>query len=469
MGSTKAAPNWRVPDRYTQLKTLLVLFVAWKCLLFTVTALAPGPGYDTSSLIFTNPNLDRHEKFKHSTTLGAIPLKLFRWDALYFVQAAKRNKVHEQEWAFSWAYSHMLRKVVELFATTSEGTSSNTYLWAFVAASTLMHGAAVVGLFNLLNQTMGTPNGNQASFLASILHIFSPAGVFLVAPYAESMFAVLNFHGMLCYVQSRHIASRNPDRTVRQDAALLASGFLFSCAAMVRSNGLLSGLVYVSDVASCVPGILQGRISRSQLRFIAVTCIAGVILASGYVLPQYVAYLEYCDPAIGATPPWCHKTIPSIYSWVQSKYWNVGFFRYWTLPNIPLFLLAAPMLWLLLQSSIIHLRDYKNKVLGLARESHGKSSTVSTDSESASNNFPQLVLPQLALALAAAMSFHVQIINRVSSGYPMWYFAVAGSAAAPANAKGRGKLGLSFQIIVRGMIMYAIIQAALFACFLPPA
>ena len=35
----------------------------------------------------------------------------------------------------------------------------------------------------------------------------------------------------------------------------------------------------------------------------------------------------------------------------------MGFLRYWTLSNVPLFLIAAPMLWLLVQSSFMALSD----------------------------------------------------------------------------------------------------------------
>lgn len=98
---------------YKQGKALLLFFIVWKCLLFAVAALAPGPGYDTSALILSNPDLSRHERFKEQSFVENVALKLFRWDAFYFIQAARRDKVHEQEWAFSWAYSRMIRVMTE--------------------------------------------------------------------------------------------------------------------------------------------------------------------------------------------------------------------------------------------------------------------------------------------------------------------------------------------------------------------
>ncbi len=71
-------------------------------------------------------------------------------------------------------------------------------------------------------------------------------------------------------------------------------------------------------------------------------------------------------------------------------------------------------------------------------------------------------LSQLTLAVLATTSYHVQIITRISSGYPLWYFWLAAMLGSPKNA------GLGSKIVVF-MVMYATIQGALFASFLPPA
>ncbi len=69
---------------------------------------------------------------------------------------------------------------------------------------------------------------------------------------------------------------------------------------------------------------------------------------------------------------------------------------------------------------------------------------------------------QVMLALLAITSYHVQIITRLSSAYPVWYWWLARSLIA--NPKSRqGSAILVF------MVMYASIQGALFSSFLPPA
>jgi phosphatidylinositol glycan class V len=92
-----------------RLRQLVTIFCLWKTLLLLLAAFCPGPGYDTSALILVDTSIQRHSDFNVISRYYRLALNLFRWDALYFVKAAERGQVHEQDWAFSWAYSHLLR------------------------------------------------------------------------------------------------------------------------------------------------------------------------------------------------------------------------------------------------------------------------------------------------------------------------------------------------------------------------
>jgi len=67
---------------------------------------------------------------------------------------------------------------------------------------------------------------------------------------------------------------------------------------------------------------------------------------------------------------------------------------------------------------------------------------------------------QVLLAVLAVTNYHVQIITRISSAFPLWYWWLAGKLL-------RGEAWGSR--IVMFMVMYASIQGALFTSFLPPA
>jgi len=73
-----------------------------------------------------------------------------------------------------------------------------------------------------------------------------------------------------------------------------------------------------------------------------------------------------------------------------------------------------------------------------------------------------LAASQVILAVLAITNYHVQIITRISSGSPVWYWWVAG-CLADKKRQGRGVA------IVIFMVMYSGIQGGLFASFLPPA
>ena len=57
--------------------------------------------------------------------------------------------------------------------------------------------------------------------------------------------------------------------------------------------------------------------------------------------------------------PWCNGLIPMSYSYVQSHYWDVGFLRYFTFSQIPNFMLAFPILYLVFKQSIYYFRRHK--------------------------------------------------------------------------------------------------------------
>lgn len=128
-------------------------------------------------------------------------------------------------------------------------------------------------------------------------------------------------------------------------------------------------------------------------------------------------------------------------------YRNVGFFKYWTFSNLPLFVLAAPVLATVLYSSFVAL-------------------TARLGPYSAGDiNLARLAIVQGILAIMALTTIHVQIINRIASAYPVWYWYLATLALEDSKSSGRRM----FVVVVQGMAMYALIQAVLFGSFLPPA
>lgn len=137
---------------------------------------------------------------------------------------------------------------------------------------------------------------------------------------------------------------------------------------------------------------------------------------------------------------------------------NTGFLHYWTLPNAPLFLLAAPMLFVMGKGG-------KDIFFQASRVSGGRPDPGpdrSVDAARLALVVRSMAAAQVLLVGLALANYHVQIITRLSSGYPAWYWWVA---ACLRSSKTR-RLGSGLVVFV---VMYASIQGVLFASFLPPA
>lgn len=159
---------------------------------------------------------------------------------------------------------------------------------------------------------------DNIAFLSAFLHIVCPAGAFLSAPYGEPVFSLLNFTGLYAYTSA--CLNDTNGRLFHRDLKVLVSGTLFAIATTVRSNGVLSGMLFAYDAVVGLIGVMRNGISFPLIRRLGFVFLGGSLILIAMVGPQYVAYKIYCQDAV-APRSWCNNTIPSIYTWVQSYYW----------------------------------------------------------------------------------------------------------------------------------------------------
>ena len=131
---------------------------------------------------------------------------------------------------------------------------------------------------------------------------------------------------------------------------------------------------------------------------------------------------------------------------------NVGFLRYWTLSQLPLFLLASPVLSWLLVSGMEIMREPSRSLRTMIP---GKDEPYRTLVRT-------LAASQVLLGVMAITHYHVQIITRLSSGYAVLHWF----AASCLLDKKRQTWGTAITVFV---VMYGAVQGVLFASFLPPA
>ncbi|KAK6846443.1 glycosyltransferase family 76 protein [Apiospora arundinis] len=443
-------------------QTLVAAFVAWKSilLLLLIGSSLGGPPYDTSTTLISQRALGFNE------SVLDLPSKLTRWDAIYFIQNARRGYLFEQEWAFGAGMPILISSVIRVPTLrpsshrlgTSSLLSHDKTVLSRAANGNLLRAYALLThptcyrCLCCIVSGLKIGKDPKISFVAALLHIVSPAGVFLSAPYQESPFALLSFLG---YFLLAH-GCLGPSRSIRKDAAIVGSGIVFGLATLFRSNGLLSGVTFAAFALAEFRGLVTTSLGFVSLRRLAAFGMGGISVSMGSLVPQTLAYKTYCtEPSVEALRPWCLKTLPSIYTFVQEKYWNVGPFRYWTPGNIPLFLLSAPVLFLMMRSGLETLLPQREVAyvgkLGVHQLPPGTSLFLAA-----------MALSQVMLTTLAITTYHIQIITRIASGYPLWYWWLAGQLGHSTTSKFGGG-------VVVFMVMYASIQGALFASFLPPA
>lgn len=167
-----------------------------------------------------------------------------------------------------------------------------------------------------------------------------------------------------------------------------------------------------------------------MVRALLLSCL----IISPVVLHQAAAYMQFCMEE--NSPQWCQKRLPLIYSHVQAKYWNAGLFQYWTISQIPNFLLAAPSLALLIWAGWTHMRARGNhqlieigRVAGLippiGNRKVYKRNVTTNESLLVSDSITPHAIHALVLCSILIFASHTQIVLRLSSSIPFVYWAAA--------------------------------------------
>ncbi|TPX77922.1 hypothetical protein CcCBS67573_g00825 [Chytriomyces confervae] len=177
---------------------------------------------------------------------------------------------------------------------------------------------------------------------------------------------------------------------------------------------------------------------------------------------QYHGYLLYCKSEDSLKRPWCDANVPLLYSFVQKEYWNNGFLRYWTLSQLPNFLLASPMLFTSLSAVAAYWASSPSRFICLnlmatPARTKGLTGFLSNDA------FPHVILC-LAMTVYCATCMHVQIITRFFTSMPCVYWYLAHRCLQ------RGNAGKSARKWVLGWFVgYGCVGVVLFCLFYPPA
>ena len=188
--------------------------------------------------------------------------------------------------------------------------------------SHMMHYLAMLLVWRISHLLVPRAGADYASlpFVTAALYTISPAGIFLSAPYTESLFATCNLLGTYLYMLS--LRKNRSDDLAMYGVLLLVSGLTFGIATVIRSNGILSGALFLFDAMEVLFKVITDGVSQRSLLKLAFLITGGSLVAAGTVGPQSLAYHEYCsDVAAQHQRSWCQRGLPSIFAFVQSHYW----------------------------------------------------------------------------------------------------------------------------------------------------
>ncbi|KAI9059428.1 glycosyltransferase family 76 protein [Trametes sanguinea] len=375
---------------------------------------------------------------------------LLRWDAFHFAHIARDGYVYEHEWAFFPGAPYVMELgagVLDFLSTPRLGGHSapGARQWESIMlgglTASLLSVPSVVVFYKLTLAHFGSRN---IAFLASLLSLLPSSPVTLrIAGYTEPFFTFLSYSGMLCCARKQW---------------LLAT-CCFAAATTFRSNGIfLCGFIAWGLVVD--PLITHRKVRIGRVLYAVVLCSCAVAF---FIYHQYRAYSQFC---IGkdSPAPWCTSFPPSIYGYVQAKYWDVGFMRYWTLQQLPNFLLGAPPLVLLSAFTLWYIRLAFLPRL-LAFFSNAAARRHSTDREAGSSPFltPAIaphVIHGLILCLLLLFASHTQIVLRQAASMPLTYWAAAWLLVERPNL---GKWWVGWSVV------WGAVSCVLWAAFLPPA
>lgn len=384
-----------------------------------------------------------------------------RWDAQYYLHIAEYGYTYENTVAFYPLYPIFVNFLTNFSLTFVPGISFRA--GALVCSVLLNVGFFCLAAHFLVQLSRLVLKNEKMAITAGYLFCMNPASVFFSAPYSESLFAMVTFS--VIYESAR--------------GNVLSSSVPLIMGIFCRSNGLLNvGFIFYYGIRSL--WLDEDFLSRfkltlklllislvSGLAFISIQryhfslfCVKSSIRHSKEVV-SYGTANNFILSGNGSeiVSQWCGETIPLAYSYVQSKYWNVGLFNYYEFKQIPNFILAAPILYLFIKI----LSAYYSSVWSMIKGRGVKNSLKILFLDTPTNRSTGLVFMVHISFLTGvcALFVHIQVTTRLlASSSPCLYWFAA-DYFKDSRLRNGGKL------ILIWFVGYCILGTILFSNNLP--
>lgn len=427
------------------------------------------------------------------------------WDSVYFVRIAQCGYESDQIFAFfpllplvMWIGGKLARAVYAgwllgghvwgggqwadelqvawaVFGTDTTAAITSVERIGMVWTGLLVNfGAFCVAAMVLYRLGEGVLGDARLAYLAAVLFCFNPASVFYSAVYTESLFGMCTWLGIWMVLRRRY---------------WVGVGWL-AAAGLARSNGILGVwfLIWAELLGSKEVFVsASGRELLSLWRRIVRVVMGAAVVCLPYICMQAYGWFAFCRPGREDNPGWCDAAVPSIYGYVQHKYWDVGFLNFYeklirlpfVIQSVPVIVLAVATCWTWTfgpwevagrQGRASSLRRFVT--LGWVQLDPATSKHVATTLRHSAVIVEPLVAPfvyHLALMTFVAMFvMHVNVATRFLSSSPLLFWGAAQWILNdPRGRVNRGGAARRWRIMWVWCASYVVVGSLMFPNFYP--
>lgn len=351
-----------------------------------------------------------------------------RWDAQYFLHISEHGYTYENTLAFFPLYPLCIKIVRYALVNVLPFMSVHTLsLLIGIVLNVIFFAKASNAVYELGRRVL---KDQRKAEIAAILFCFNPASIFFTAPYSESLYSWLSFTLMIkCFddINSVLIVVPLSLSILCRSNGLINIGFVafYGLKKMFNQNTILSFVTVFLKVFSILI-IIAFHFGLMQVYNYYLFCFQ-----KNFNFPDYIKDYAIANDLIMAgnrtnesVSPWCSSNFPVSYSYVQEKYWNVGCLNYYELKQIPNFLLAAPIIFIILVNSFKYFTQNKAYCwrLGIFNLKPSVVRVTTLDDQ----NLFVFIAHACAMTLFCLLFIHIQVTTRLlASSNPMLYFFCA--------------------------------------------
>ncbi|XP_013183733.1 GPI mannosyltransferase 2 [Amyelois transitella] len=347
---------------------------------------------DHDAKVFVSPEDPTLRKTYADSIVDMFLGGMKRWDAQYFIHNAQYGYTYENCLAFFPLFPMIVRYVA--YGVCSLFGSVINFHSALLISATIVNILMFIKSADILHSlSLRILRSESKAYKSSILYCVNPASIFFTAPYSETLFAWMSFYTMLKCTENETLRFANIDIT---------SGLPAGFSMIARSNGSVNlGFIIYTNFKNVIertlpeivykyktlkrkiiiPFLLLPLFTSSVALFLTV-----IIALIPFMLVQTYNYFKYCVPHDHNLPEflsnseyvlpgmaeslWCNYTIPLSYTYIQDHYWNVGYFKYYKLKQIPNFMLAFPILFIIIYHCMSYIKNNFKLCLRLGLKSN---------------------------------------------------------------------------------------------------